>query len=94
MKLWLKVKHLFEQDDGSLPDIFVEGITPDQTVALYEWLMGQCEIYGDPTLWSIESSKIFQSVKFLKLRELSFKAELKSFSARPCSAHCSWCFIA
>lgn len=54
MKLWHHIKHLFEEDDGSLPDIYVENLSSAETVAVYEWLMGRCEIAHDPKLWSIE----------------------------------------
>lgn len=55
--LWIRVKHLFEVDDGSLPDIYVENLCADEIVDVYEWLMGQCAIAGSPTLWSVESQK-------------------------------------
>ena len=54
MNLWHHVKHLFEKDDGSLPDIYVENLSSEETVAVYEWLMGQCEIAHNPKLWSVE----------------------------------------
>ncbi|MBE5316821.1 MAG: hypothetical protein H4O13_15625 [Xanthomonadales bacterium] len=51
---WQNVKHLFQIDDGMLPDIYVENLTVEQTVVAYEWVMGQCSIANSPTLWSIE----------------------------------------
>jgi hypothetical protein len=54
MNLWPRVKRLFETDDGSLPDIYVENLSSDEVVAVYEWLMTQCEIAHSPTLWSVE----------------------------------------
>jgi hypothetical protein len=56
-KIWPRVSHLFEQGDGTYPDIFIEGLSPEQTVAIYQWVMGRCSIYGDPDLWSIEQQQ-------------------------------------
>ena len=55
--IWLKVRHLFETDDGSLPDIFIENLTDRQVVQIYNKVMEQSEIEGDPTLWSLEEEK-------------------------------------
>lgn len=57
MNPWPRVKHLFERDDGSLPDIFVENLSPNETVVVYEWLLSQCTVAGDPTLWSLETKQ-------------------------------------
>ena len=57
MNPWPRVKHLFERDDGSLPDLFVENLSPDQTVVVYEWLLSQCSIAGNPTVWSFETER-------------------------------------
>ncbi|MES2611797.1 MAG: hypothetical protein V4679_16225 [Pseudomonadota bacterium] len=51
---WPILRHLFEVDDGSLPDIFVEDLSPEQIVTVYEWLRGQCSGAGDSTLWHID----------------------------------------
>jgi len=37
MNTWIYVKLLFEIDDGSLPDIYVENLSYDQIVAVYEF---------------------------------------------------------
>jgi hypothetical protein len=79
MRLWPKVKHLFEKDDGSLPDIYVEGISPDQTIALYEWLMEQCEIYGSPTLWSIEKQLDIPIREIPQVARAFFQGRVESF---------------
>lgn len=55
--IWLKVRHLFETDDGSLPDIFIQNLTDRQVVQIYNKVMEQSEIEGDPTLWSLEEEK-------------------------------------
>jgi hypothetical protein len=52
MNPWLDVKHLFETDDGMLPDIYVENLSGEQIVSAYDWVMSQCSIAHDPTLWS------------------------------------------
>lgn len=54
LDLWGELHDLFDTDDGSLPDIFVENLSGDQVRAIYRWVRSQCGIYcndGDPTLW-------------------------------------------
>jgi len=54
---WNRIWPLFENDDGSLPDIFIEGLTDEQTVQIYNWVLDRSSIYGEPTLWSIVEEK-------------------------------------
>ena len=54
---WAQLHKLFDTDDGSLPDIFVENLSSDQVRVIYQWVRSQCDIYcdnGDPTLWDRE----------------------------------------
>ena len=53
MRISPSVMRLFERDDGSLPDINICNLSPEQTVVIYEWLMSQCSIARDPTLFDI-----------------------------------------
>lgn len=62
---WLDVQHLFIDDDGSLPDVFIEGLSRRELVEIYTWIMGLTEVSGDPTVWSVAESKD------LKVRELT-----------------------
>lgn len=57
MNIWNKLHHLFEKDDGSLPDIFVENITPDEIVTVYSWVLSLTKPYGEPCLWSLEENR-------------------------------------
>lgn len=57
MNPWPQVKHLFEREDGSLPDIYLKNLSADEIIDIYEWLMKQCEIARNPTLWSIEKQQ-------------------------------------
>ena len=65
MKLWEELHHLFEIDDGSLPDIFVENISPNESVEIYSWVLSLTKPYGQPTLWSLEEERD------IKITELS-----------------------
>lgn len=56
-ELWHKVRDLFHTDDGSLPDIFVDNLSDEEIVTIYDYVMTQSEIYGDPTAWSLESAE-------------------------------------
>lgn len=65
MNLWEELHHLFEIDDGSLPDIFVENISPNESVEIYSWVLSLTKPYGQPTLWSLEEERD------IKITELS-----------------------
>ena len=52
MQPWPLLKHLFEADDGSLPDVFVENLLEEEVVLLYNWLMNQCTAPADATVWN------------------------------------------
>ena len=53
MSAWEKLRHLFERDDGSLPDIFVEGLSGEEVVAAYEWLTARSRAEEAATVWSV-----------------------------------------
>ncbi len=55
--IWEEVRSLFEVDDGSLPDIFIESLTAEEVVSLYNKVMSHASIYDDPAVWSIEESR-------------------------------------
>ena len=57
INIWNKLHHLFEKDDGSLPDIFVENITPEEIVTVYSWVLSLTKPYGEPHLWSLEDNR-------------------------------------
>ncbi|MCH7927140.1 MAG: hypothetical protein IID03_04045 [Candidatus Dadabacteria bacterium] len=54
---WPKLHDLFDTDDGSLPDVFLDGLSGQHVCAVYSWVMSQAEIYDDPTLWSESAAK-------------------------------------
>lgn len=56
MQPWLLVRHLFEVDDGSLPDVYVEGLSGDEVVSIYNWVVSMSGDPGDKTAWYISSS--------------------------------------
>lgn len=68
MSPWPLVRHLFEYNDGSLPDIYVENLSSHEIVVVYEWIMSQCTIGGDPKLWSCEANQD------VPIREITFPA--------------------
>jgi hypothetical protein len=57
MNIWTEVKHLFEENDGSLPDIFISNLTDQELIAAYEWLSSQCEASDQTTVWSKEKNQ-------------------------------------
>lgn len=57
MNIWHNLHHLFDKDDGSLPDIFINDISPEESVEIYCWVLSLTTIFGDPTLWSTEEER-------------------------------------
>lgn len=57
MNIWNQLHHLFDEDDGSLPDIFVEGISPEELVEIYTWVLSLTKPSGEPCLWSLEEKR-------------------------------------
>lgn len=56
---WQKLKDLFDADDGSLPDVFIDELSGEQVCAIYSWIMSQATIYDAPTLWhALEGKEI------------------------------------
>lgn len=55
--LWSHVRPLFELDDGSLPDIFVDGLSPVEVAAAYEYVMSLATVGGDPIAWHIGEAR-------------------------------------
>ncbi len=62
---WSDVKHLFVNDDGSLPDIFIQNLSRQEMIKVYAWVRTLAEVYNDPYVWSVAESKE------LKVHELS-----------------------
>ncbi|QGW83793.1 hypothetical protein [Variovorax paradoxus] len=57
MSPWLQIADLFDKDDGSLPDIFVDNLSPEQIEQVYDWVMSQCVVVGDPSAWHVTEQK-------------------------------------
>ncbi len=53
-ELFEQVRHLFENDDGSLPDIFVDNLTDGEVVTVYNWVVsiGGIQNIESMELWS------------------------------------------
>lgn len=59
LNLWPLVRRFFEEDDGSLPDIFIENLSVEQMEAVYAQLLRQSSVdLREHTAWSpaIESA--------------------------------------
>ncbi|WP_162246085.1 hypothetical protein [Variovorax sp. Root318D1] len=57
MSPWLQIAHLFDRDDGSLPDVFVDNLSSEQLVKIYGWVMSQCVVLGNPSTWHVAEEK-------------------------------------
>ena len=89
-ELWAQLRPLFENDDGSLPDIFVSGLTSEQVHKIYCWVRAQSGIFSDtisPVAWDrvnncdIEIQTIADPAgDFLAGRLESFRHGLNLFS--------------
>ena len=77
--LWMSLKHLFEEDDGSLPDVYVEPLTNEQVIQIYEWVRSKSAIYGDPLAWSIKEQRDIPIRELLHPAKSFMNGEIESF---------------
>ena len=49
---WDKIKHLFENDDGSLPDIYIEPVSDQELIKIYGWVSSVSNPPVDASAWS------------------------------------------
>lgn len=55
--IWNQLHDLFDTDDGSLPDIFIESLTGKQVIEVYRRTMIPAKLYGDPKAWNKETQE-------------------------------------
>ncbi len=57
MPPWQQILDLFNDDERTIPDVFVGGLSPDELIDVYDWIMTQCTIMDSPTpiAWSIKA---------------------------------------
>jgi hypothetical protein len=79
MSPWADVKHLFEIDEGMLPDIYVENLSVQEIVRAYEWVMSQCAIAHSPTLWSKEQERDIPIKEVLHPARDFFEGRVETF---------------
>ena len=88
MNLWEEIRHLFQDkhDDGTLPDIFVENISPEDSVEIYTWVLSLTSLYSNPTLWSLEEGRDIEiadipnpAVYFIQGKSEGFRHGLQEF---------------
>ncbi len=87
MNIWNKLHHLFDEDDGTLPDIFVEEISPEETVEIYSWVLSLTKPYGEPCLWSLAEERDISisdipdpALYYIQGKAESFRIVLEEFS--------------
>jgi hypothetical protein len=57
MSLWDEVKEFFDEEDGVIPDIFVDQLSQRDVETVYAWIRSVSTICGEPTLWSIKENR-------------------------------------
>ncbi len=50
-RIWRRLKHLFETDDGSLPDTFIVGLNAEEVGAIYQWVRSNSDLHEDALAW-------------------------------------------
>ena len=78
-EIWHKLSHLFQNDDGSLPDIFVENLSDIQIIDIYNWVVAQAGLSGEPTLWSITEERDIPIKDIVNPAEKFVKDEVEIF---------------
>lgn len=57
-ELWKELHHLFDTDDGSLPEIWLSDLSPDGVVAIFAHLQNASDrIMSGSSLWVIEEQQ-------------------------------------
>lgn len=79
MNLWAELHHLFDNDDGSLPDIFIKNITSSESEEVYFWVMSLTKSYGEPTLWSLEEERDIKISEITNPVSYYFQGKSESF---------------
>ena len=55
--MWTKLRHLFEHDDGSLPDIYISNISESEMKLIYAYILSISKVPVGPTLWSLTENR-------------------------------------
>ncbi|HEU4387011.1 MAG TPA: hypothetical protein VFV34_04395 [Blastocatellia bacterium] len=57
-QLWKEVHHLFDTDDGSLPEIWIVNLSKQGVVAIFSCLQNACRAIANGTVfWSLEDQQ-------------------------------------
>lgn len=59
MDIWGAVKEYFEEDDGSLPDIFIVNLTHKEEEDIFNWILSITEPFDNSEIYSIREDKNF-----------------------------------
>jgi hypothetical protein len=51
-EIWQQIKSLFVDNDGSLPDIYIEPLTDRELISAYNFIRTLCSVPEEATLWS------------------------------------------
>ena len=56
---WNRLRHLFECDDGSLPEIRIAPLSDEEIVEIYEWVLSIAKLESDnrASAWSIKEQR-------------------------------------
>ena len=81
--LWQQIRHLFEEDDGSLPEIVLGGLRRSDPQILFEFLRDRAgpDALDDQTLWDEELDADVPLVERPNAAELVATGRLQSFHA-------------
>lgn len=79
MELWEKVHHLFDTDDGSLPDIFIENITENESIKIYSWVLSLTQPQKDANVWSIKDNKVILITDLVNPAQEYVQGNIESF---------------
>lgn len=77
--IWNQLHDLFDTDDGSLPDIFIESLTGEQVVEVYRRTMIPAKLYGEPKAWNKETQEDIPLHSLDNPAEAVVKGQIESF---------------
>lgn len=79
MDYWNELKDFFEENDGSLPDIFIENLTGLEKEEIFGWILGISKFSADSSVYSPKENKPVLTISYSNLVRDFNKGEIEPF---------------
>jgi hypothetical protein len=79
MNYWNELKDFFDEDDGSLPDIFIENLTGPEKEDIFGWILGIVKFSANSSVYSLKENKAVPAISYSNpVRDFN-KGEIEPF---------------